>query len=171
MITLNIDPKGLTEADVQRAIDRFISENESRALRYKWEAERRERLANKRVAQGHRLRMVNAIKRGGVSVRTQESWSGGQVEVSRRGNDSGWYELYLYPRSFGRYGTSTPEQQEQYDQALAYLIKRLQNNAEIEFVIETKLEDAPYYAEDKTPQEKTYYEARLVADIKPEEGN
>jgi hypothetical protein len=159
MITLNIDPKGLTEADVQRAIDSYITNRNAVAWRQRYEAEQRLRVKKNRIKQGHRLRLVNAIKRCGLTVRTQDSYYG-TVEVSRNTTDDGWYNLTL---SVGRHlRRDTPEQEAEYQRVLNNIISKLQNSLEIELSIDTMLEPAPYYEEDKTPRLVTKYHARLA---------
>lgn len=159
MITLNIDPKGLTEADVQRAIDSYISSREAISWRQKYEAEQRLRVKAKRVQQGLRLRVVNAIKRGGLTVRTQDSYYG-TVDVSRSADAEGWYDLSL---SVGRYlRRETPEQEAEYQRSLANIITKLQNNNEIDFSMETVLEVPPSYYEDRQPRLVTKYKARVI---------
>jgi hypothetical protein len=166
MITINIDPKGLTEADVQRAIDSYISNRNAITWRQNYEAEKRIRIKAQRVSQGLRLRVVNAIKRGGLSVRTQDSYFG-TVEVSRGSDADGWYDLSL---SVGRHlRRDTPEQETEYQRVLAVIITKLQRIADLDFTVETVVEPAPSWDDDQSPRLVTKYKARLINT--PEEGN
>jgi hypothetical protein len=159
MITLDVDPKGLTEADVQRAIDSYISTKNAVAWRQKHEAEQRLRVKAKRVQQGLRLRVVNAIKRAKLSVRTQDSYYG-TVDVSRNADANGWYNLTL---SLGRHlRRDTPEQEAEYQRLLATVITKLQNIGDLDFTIETVLEAPPSYSDDQTHRLVTKYKARLI---------
>jgi hypothetical protein len=158
MITLDVDLKGLTEADVQRAIDSYISNKNAVAWRQKHEAEQRLRVKAQRVQQGLRLRVVNAIKRCGVSVATQDSWSSGVVSVSSNPNAEGWYNISI---TIDRYNKrDTPEKEAQYNERLVNIITKLQRSGEIDFTIETVLETPPSYYPDQTKKLVTKYKAR-----------
>jgi hypothetical protein len=169
--TMNIDTKGLNDLEIQRAIDRYISFQQQASWQAQFYAKRKADLAQKRVEQGKRLRLVNAIKRGKVSVRTEESWRGREVEVPRKPNAEGWYILELHPQAWRSVGSNLDDQTNEYNLGLARLAQKLQDNPEIEFVIETKVEAVPSWYEDQTPRVNTYYKARLVVDtIEKEDG-
>lgn len=161
MITLDVDLKGLTEADVQRAIDSYIINKNAVAWRQKHEAEQRLRVKQKRVQQGLRLRVVNAVKRCGLSVVTQDSWRSGQVNVPTYPDNEGWYNLNLIPDHYNR--RDTPEKEAQYNERLVRIITNLQRSNDLDFTIETTLE-TPTYGDDKTPRLVTKYKARLKTD-------
>lgn len=155
-MTTVIDYKGLTEDQVQYAIEKYIRDRASIAWKQKYESERQDNIAKLRKAQGARLRLVNAIKRGNVSVQTQSRYSTGQVYVPSHPTD-GWYLLALTPARYNP--RMTDEQKAEYDKRLSYLLQRLQNNSEIDFVMETTLVEIA-----DAPKVVTVYKTRLKGD-------
>ena len=149
---IDIDPKGLTETQVQSAIDAWLNQRQIDAWNRDRDRSNRDAIAETRRLQGQRLRLVNAIKRGGVSVESQsESWRTAQVRVPSKPNDDGWYAVGLSPMRY-----TNNQTQEQRDGALVALIAKLQENKEIELKIETRLETA-WWREDRAKELNTYY--------------
>jgi hypothetical protein len=96
MTITTIDTKGLTDTQVQQAIDNFIRERELASLRASWRAreEAEKQATRERVAK--RAKVANAVKRAGVPVRTEsDSWRSNKADITRTSDADGWFVISL----------------------------------------------------------------------------
>jgi hypothetical protein len=135
-----IDHKGLSDEQVQRAIDSYISQERYALLRREAELKNDERIAKMRVEQGKRLRLMNAFKRNKVSVKT-DSYYFGSVSIGRRPSTDGWYNIHIESRL--KYGTP----QEDIDKFVESILAKIKAIPEVEVSIDTENPDyTKYYA-------------------------
>jgi hypothetical protein len=94
--TTNIDTKGLTEAQVQYAIDNYIRERELAGIRASWKAVQEQEKQERRAKVALRAKHCNALKRAGVPVKTEsDSWRARKADVRGYANAEGWHAVQL----------------------------------------------------------------------------
>lgn len=89
-----IDTKGLTEYQVQQAIESYVRAQELRVAQASWRAtqERQKEATRQRVAL--RAKHCNALKRAGLVVKTEDAtWRSHGVSVGRTPSEDGWFEI------------------------------------------------------------------------------
>lgn len=89
-----IDTKDLTQYQVQRAIEDYVTAQELRVARASWRAtqERQKEATRQRVAL--RAKHCNALKRAGLVVKTEDAtWRSHGVSVDRTPTEDGWFGI------------------------------------------------------------------------------
>lgn len=81
-MTETLDLKGYTIAQVQHLIDRAIENRAYAVQKAKWEQERRDKQAQRRVTLGQRNSIIASLKKHGITVRTQSDYYGAERDVS-----------------------------------------------------------------------------------------
>ena len=122
----SIDTKGLSQFQIELAIERYITQCRLANARAEWNAQQEARKAENRKRVALRLKHCNALKRAGLVVKTKDSrWSSYGVHVSDTPNKDGSFII-----SFDRDPARAVNQR-----------AKVQASRELELKLETRIAD------------------------------
>lgn len=137
--TTKIDFKGLTEGQVQIAIDNYLANRATEEWRSQANRRKMREQARRRNLNTQRTRVVNALKKAGFRVRPLDSYSSSGLAVSRIYNYDAWHDIslqaYLPSISHRASEEIKAEYKERAAVALAQHIETLSSIPNIEFRI------------------------------------